>query len=167
MPLGEVMVMDAPRMDPIDAELALAEVHARRAQVVGQNLVPGWFWPSIGVLMLLFVGAVESGKPWLVAAGSVGYAVGLSTLIAFVVRRSDVQVRQELLGLRGGLAIAAFTVVLVGVGVGLGFGLEALGVRWAATLGCVPVAVGLAFGGPVLMAYLRRLMLSRPAAGTR
>jgi hypothetical protein len=164
MPEGEVM--DAPRIPPIDAELALAEVHLRREQVVGSNLVPAWFWSSVGVLMVLFVAAVESERPLLVAVGSVGYAFGLGALIIAMVRRSRVQVRPALLGARGALAIAAFTLVLVAAGLGLGFGLDALGVAWPATLACVPVAVALAAGGPRLMAYLRRLMLSRPLAGS-
>ena len=159
--------MDTPRIPAIDAELALAEVRARREQVVGANLVPGWFWPSIGGLMLLFVAAVESGHPWLVATGSVVYALGLSTLIVAMVRRSRVQVRNALLGVRGALAIAAFTLALVAAGIGLGFALEALGVPAPATIACVPVAAGLALGGPALMAHLRRLMLSRPLGGAR
>jgi hypothetical protein len=157
--------MTTPQIPPIDAELALAEVHARRAQVVGNNLVPAWFWPAIGGLMLLFVAAMESDIPWLVAAGSVVYAFGLTTLIVLVVRRARVQVRPDLLGVRGGLAIAAFTLCLVAFGVGLGLTLQALGVPWPATIACVPVAVALAVGGPRLMAHLRRLMLSRPLAG--
>jgi hypothetical protein len=164
MPEGEVM--DAPRIPPIDAELALAEVHLRREQVVDSNLVPVWFWSTIGVLMVLFVAAVESERPLIVAAGSIGYAAGLGTLVVAMVRRSRVQVRTELLGVRGGLAIAAFTLALVAAGLGLGFGLDALGVPWPATIACVPVAVALATGGPRLMAYLRRLMLARPAAGS-
>ncbi|MBU2664881.1 hypothetical protein KOI35_15365 [Actinoplanes bogorensis] len=156
--------MDVP---PIDAELALAEVRARRAQVIDANLVPGWFWPSVAVLMLLFVAAVETAVPWVVATGSILYAAGLATTIVAMVRRSRAQVRTTLIGAHGAAAIAVFTLVLVAVGVGLGFTLEALGVPAPATIACVPVAAGLAFGGPALMAYLRRVMLSRPLAGTR
>ncbi|MBL7258888.1 hypothetical protein JKJ07_31710 [Actinoplanes sp. LDG1-01] len=162
MPEGEVM-----EIPPIDAELALAEVRARRAEVVDANLVPGWFWPSIGVLMLLFVAAVETGRPWLVAAGSVAYALGLATLIAALLRRSRVQVRNTLIGAHGAAAIVVFTLVLVGLGVGLGLALAALGVPAPATIACLPVAAGLAFGGPALMTYLRRVMLARPLAGPR
>ena len=150
---------------PVDAELALAEIRARRTQVVDENLVPHWFWTSIGSLMLLFVAAVESHRPPLVAAGSILYAAGLATLIAALVRRARVQVRPELLGVRGGLAITVFTLVLVSAGLALGFSLDALGVPWPATLGCVPVALGLAAGGPALMSHLRHLMLSRPLTG--
>jgi hypothetical protein len=152
---------------PIDAELALAEVRARREQVVDTNLVPAWFWSSVGGLMVLFVGTVESRRPWVVAAGSVAYACGLAILIFAVVRRARVQVRPGLIGLRGGLAIAGFTLALVALGIGLGLTLEALGVPWPAFLACLPVAAGLALGGPRLMGHLRRLMLSRPLAGPR
>ncbi|WP_229070329.1 hypothetical protein [Actinoplanes sp. DH11] len=152
---------------PVDAELALAEIHARRQQVVDTNLVPRWFWVSIAALMLLFVAAVETGAAWVLATGSVVYALGLSALILAMVRHARVQVRPELIGLRGALAIAGFTLVLVAAGIGLGFALEAAGAPFPATLGCVPVCLGLALGGPRLMARLRRIMLARPLAGAR
>jgi hypothetical protein len=78
-----------------------------------------------------------------------------------------VQVRPSLIGIEGLLAIFGFTIVLVGIGVGLGLGLEAAGVGWPATLAVIPVAFGLAVGGPRLMGFLRRLMRSRPLAGDR
>ncbi len=160
MPKEEVM-----SIPPVDAELALAEIHARRAQVVGANLVPGWFWPGTAGLMLLFVLAVESGVTWVVATGTILYVLGLSALIIGMVRHARVQVRPALLGVRGALAIAGFTLLLVAAGIGLGFTLEALGVPFPATLALIPVALGLTVGGPRLMAHLRRVMLARPLAG--
>ncbi|MEU8818974.1 hypothetical protein [Actinoplanes sp. NPDC048796] len=154
-------------MDPIDAELALAEVRIRRDQVVTSTLVPTWFWPTVGALMLLFVAAVESGVPWLIATGSALYGAGLSAVIGVVAFRSRVQVRNALLGPRGALAIAGFALTLVALGLGLAFTLQALGLPHPATIAAVPVALGMTFGGPRLMAYLRRLMLSRPLAGAR
>src|SRR5687767_5224156 len=124
MPKGEAM--EAPHIPPVDAELALAEVRARREQVVSANLVPSWFWRAIGGLILMFIAAVESDRPWLEAAGTIAYVLGLVTVILLVVRHSRVQVRQDLLGVRGGLTIAGFSLVLVGVGLGLGFALSAL-----------------------------------------
>ncbi|GGN72197.1 hypothetical protein GCM10010112_40220 [Actinoplanes lobatus] len=156
--------MDIP---PIDAELALAEVRARREQVIDTNLVPGWFWRAVAMLMVLFVAAVETGITWVIAVGAVAYGLGLGAVIVAVVRKARVQVRPDLIGVRGGLAIAAFTIVLVAAGIGLGFALEALGVPFPATLAILPVAVGFAFGGPKLMGHLRKLMMSRPLAGAR
>ena len=159
--------MNTPYVPPVDAELALAEVRARREQVVVANLVPSWFWPAIGGLILMFVAAVESDVRWLTAVGSIAYVLGLATVILLVVRQGKVQVRTDLLGVRGGLTIAGFTLALVAAGLGVGFALEALGVPWPATIACVPVAAGLVVGGPRLTAHLRRLMLSRPLAGPR
>ncbi|SNY42879.1 hypothetical protein [Paractinoplanes atraurantiacus] len=154
-------------MDPIDAELALAEVRIRRDQVVSSTLVPTWFWLAIGALMLLFVASIESRIPWLIATGSALYGLGLAAAIGVVAFRSRVQVRNALLGLRGAVAITVFALTLVAIGLGLGFALEALGAPHPATIAMAPVALGTAFGGPRLMAYLRRLMLSRPLAGAR
>ncbi|KHD78220.1 hypothetical protein MB27_06220 [Actinoplanes utahensis] len=154
-------------MPPIDAEIALAEMRARREQVVETSLTPAWYWPAIGVLMVLFVASVESRIGWVIAIGSILYALGLSAVIIAVVRKARVQVRQDLMGVRGALAIAAFALALVAVGLALGFTLAALSVPFPATLACLPVAAGLVIGGRYLMSYLRRLMLSRPLASSR
>jgi hypothetical protein len=154
--------MDIP---PADAEIALSEVRARRAQVVDTNLVPHWFWPSIGGLMLLFIGAVETGIGWVVAVGTIGYALGLGALILVVVRKARVRLRFDLLGAHGVGAILGFAVALTALGVALGFAFDALSVPFPGLLAAVPVAAGLAVGGPLLMAYLRKLVLSRSLAG--
>lgn len=152
---------------PLDAELALAEMQARRAQVVDTNLVPRWFWPAVGGLMILFVAAIESETLWLIAVGTIAYPLGLGVVITLVVRRARVQVRSVLLGARGVLAILGFAGVLIGIGLALGFVLDAQRVPFPATLAMLPVAAGMALGGPPLTSYLRRLMLSRPLAGDR
>ncbi|MBB5871869.1 hypothetical protein F4553_005248 [Allocatelliglobosispora scoriae] len=148
-----------------DAERALAEVKARREQAVTGGLLPGWYWPALGALMLVFVASIESKTQWIIIAGSVFYAAALGALLTVILGRARLQVRNNLLGLRGGLTIAAFTLTLVAIGVGLGFLLDAQGLRWPATIACVPVALGLTFGGPVLMQHLRRMMISRPMGG--
>ncbi|MEU4626632.1 hypothetical protein AB0G04_42445 [Actinoplanes sp. NPDC023801] len=152
---------------PIDAELALAEMRARREQVVDTNLVPTWFWVSVSVLMLLFVAAVETRIGWVIAVATLVYTLGLGAVIMALVRKSRVQVRQTLIGPRGIATILGFAAGLVAVGVGLGFALEALSVPYPATLAILPVAAAMTFGGPRLMSHLRKLMLSRPLAGSR
>ncbi len=152
---------------PADAARALAEMQARREQVVDSNLVPGWFWPSVGGLMILFTAAIESATPWLIAAGTLTYVIGLGLVIFGVVRRSTVQVRLDLIGPRGILTILGFSAVLIVIGLALGFTLEAMTVPFPATLAMLPVAAGMAFGGPRLMTHLRGLMTSRPLAGPR
>jgi hypothetical protein len=91
----------------------------------------------------------------------------LGAVILALVRKARVQVRQTLIGTRGIATILGFAAVLVAAGVGLGFTLEALSVPYPATLAILPVALGLVLGGPRLMSHLRKLMLSRPLAGSR
>lgn len=152
---------------PADAKLALAEVQARRAQVVDTNLVPRWFWPAISALMLLFVGAVETGTGLFVAIGTMVYALGLAAVLLTVVRKARVQVRFALLGRRGLAAILGFAAGLAVLGVGLGLLLAALSAPAPALLATLPVVLGLIVGGPRLTAYLRGRMLSGPPAGSR
>jgi amino acid transporter len=152
---------------PTDAELALAEMRSRREQVVDTNLVPTWFWVTVSVLMVLFVGAIESRVGWAIAVATLVYTLGLGAVILALVRKARVQVRQTLIGTRGIATIFGFAAVLVAAGVGLGFALEALSVPFPATLAILPVATGLIVGGPLLMSHLRKLMLSRPLAGSR
>jgi hypothetical protein len=151
-----------PHIPPIDAELALAEVAARRDQVIRGNLVPTWYWSAISVLMVLFVAGIESERPWLIALTSITYALGIATVVGLVALRVKAKVRPELLGLRGAAAIAGFTLALVLLGNALGFTLDAIDVPFPATIACAAVGAGLVAGGPRLMAYLHRLMLSRP-----
>jgi hypothetical protein len=162
MPKGEVM-----EIPPHEAEQALAEIQARRERVIDANLVPNWFWWAIGGLLLPFVAAMETQRPWLMITGAVGYLLGMALLILAMVRRSRLQVQNQLIGVRGGLVITAFTLVLSGGGIALGLWLDSLGVPAPNTLGCVPVAAVIAVGGPALMSYLRKLMLSDPMARPR
>jgi hypothetical protein len=159
--------MTTPRIPPVDAELALAEVRARRDQVVTGSLIPAWYWATLGVTLVGFVACVESGRPWLIAVGTLVYVAAICGVVAVVATGQQAQVRNELLGLHGGLAIAGFVLVHVGGGLALGFLLDALGVPWPATIGVVPVAVSMAVCGPLLMRHLRRVMLARPLGGDR
>jgi hypothetical protein len=159
--------MTTPHIPPLDAELALAEVRARRDQVVTGSLIPAWYWGTLGVALVGFVACVESGRPWLIATGTILFTLAVGGIVAVVAVGQRAAVRNDLLGVRGGLAIAAFVLVHVGGGLALGRLLELLGVPWPATVSVVPVAVSMTVFGPLLMRHLRRVMLSRPLDGDR
>jgi hypothetical protein len=153
---------------PVDeAARALTEVRSRQDQVITDAVVPSWFFAAIGGLMVGFFAAIESRRPLWVIAGSLGYSLGLGALIGYLTVTRRLQVRTSLIGVRGGLAIAAFTIVLVAIALGLAFGLDALGVGWPATIAGTVAAAGLAAGGPLLMRYLNAVMHGRHAAGAR
>lgn len=157
--------MDARPIPPTEAADALVEVQARRDQVVTGTLTPVWYWPTLGALFLVLNAAIETRRPWVVVAGSIACAAGFGAILARIMARRPVQVHNAMIGVRGGLAIAAFTVVLVGLNLGLSFGLQANDVPRPVTIAAVATAACMAVGGPLLMRYLRGLMRRRPVGG--
>jgi hypothetical protein len=82
---------------------------------------------------------------------------------ALMVRRA--QPRTTLLGPAGVLAILGFVAAVLAVSLPTSFALDAAGVRYPATIGILPTAVCMVVGGPLLMRYLRRLMLTHRTGG--
>ncbi|SCE97602.1 hypothetical protein GA0070607_3886 [Micromonospora coriariae] len=159
--------MTEPGITPASAADALAEIHARRDQAVAAALVPGWYWPAVGGLMVAFTAAVESHRPWLVAVGSVAYAIGLAAVVGLLVARHRAQVHKHIIGVRGASVIAGYALVLVALGVGAGFTAEAVGLSWPATVGTAIAGGAMTATGEPLMRYLRRMMTTRPLGGGR
>lgn len=159
--------MTEPAISPTAAADALAEIHARHEQAIRAALVPAWYWPAIGGLMVAFTAAVESERPWLVAVGSIAYALGLSAVVLRVALRHRAQVRNTLLGVRGAVAITGYVLCLVALGLATGFAAESAGLDWPATLGTAAAAGAMTATGQWLMRYLRAVMTARPIGGGR
>ncbi|HEX8628980.1 MAG TPA: hypothetical protein VF755_12500 [Catenuloplanes sp.] len=157
--------MNTPQISGVEAARALSDVRARQAQVIAGALVPNWFWAVVGAAMAVFIAAVDSQRPWLIGIGTVLFLAGIGIPAGHVITRRGAQVRNQLLGWRGGLAIAGFVIVLVGAALGISFGLHAAGVPYAGTAAAVTTGVGMAVGGPLLMRHLRTLMTTRPVGG--
>ncbi|WP_410811381.1 hypothetical protein [Micromonospora sp. 067-2] len=149
-------------LTPTAAADALAEIQARRDQAVTATLVPDWYWPTLGGLMTAFTAAVESRRPWLVAVGSVAYAIGLAAAVARVALLHRAQVRNSLIGVRGATAIVGYVLALVALGLSAGFAAEAAGMSWPATVGAATTAGAMTATGHPMMGYLRRVMTARP-----
>ena len=144
-----------------EAARALAEIRGRQEQIIEAVLVPGWFWWTLGVLIVGLAAVAESGNAVAVGVGVPVFVVGVVTMsvrLAFGAER-HVRVRRELLGDRGVLAIVGFTLAVVGADLGFAFALQFGGVPYPATVACLAAAVALIAGGPALMRVLRRLML--------
>ena len=144
-----------------DAARSLAEIRGRQGQIIEAVLVPAWFWWAVGLLMVGLAAVADSGSAVAVGIAIPVFVIGVVTMslrLAFGARR-HVQVRRELLGVRGGLAIVGFVLPVVGVTLGFAFALQFGGVRYPATIACLAAATALVAGGPVLMRVLRRIML--------
>lgn len=154
---------------PDEAARALAEIGQRQEQVIRLAAIPGWFWWAVGVLMVGFSAAIESKRPVAIAVGTIVFALGIAGTTGYVVlgnwRRA--QVRNNLLGPAGVLAIVGFVAMAVGVSLAVAFGSRAAGFDYPGTLGSTVGAVLMVIGGPLLTRHLHSVMLANRAGNRR
>ena len=154
---------------PDEATRALAEIGQRQEQVIKLAAIPHWFWWAVGVLMVGFSAAIESKRPVAIAIGTMVFALGITATTGYVViggwRRA--QVRNNLLGPSGALAIVGFAAISVGVSLAVAFGCRAAGFDYPGTLGAVVGAVLMVTGGPLLTRHLHGVMLANREGNRR
>ena len=154
---------------PDEAAGALTEIARRRAQVVTLTIVPNWFWWAIAVLMVGFGFAVVVRRPLVTGIATTVFVVGIlivtGRLVLGVIGRA--QPRHDLFGPAGVLAILGFVAGTLAVSLPTSFALKAAGFDYPATAGVLLAAIVMVVGGPLLMRYLRRLMLDNPVGGPR
>jgi hypothetical protein len=157
------------QMHPDEAARALAEIQLRQRQVIDLATLPGWYWWTVGALMVVLAAGVDAGNRGVLAVALGVFLLGLLGSTGWVVggayRRAPL--RNDLLDPRGVLAILGFVAVIVAVTLGIAFTLRATGVSHPATLACLVGGVMMGAGGPPLMRLLRRIMLSNRAGSPR
>ena len=154
---------------PREAADALAEIRQRQGQVIERALIPNWFYWAIGLLVVGFSAAVETGDDLAIGIGTTVFVLGNCAAVgAMVLRgRRHAQPRGTLLGGVGVLTILGFTLGVLVVTMLASFSLQALDVPYAATLGGVVCAALMIGGGPFLTRRLRAMMVDRAAKGSR
>ncbi len=157
------------RPPPREAADALAEIRQRQEQVIDRALTPNWFWWAVGLLVVGFSTAVDTGNGLVIGIGTTVFVLGLCAAVGVVVMRTarDAQPRSALLGNAGALPIAGFVLGVLAVTLPATLVLGALDTPYAATWGSLVCAVLMGVGGPVLMRRVRTTMLDRAAKGTR
>ena len=152
-----------------DAAQSLVEIQRRQQQVIDQATVPGWYWWSVGALMVVLAVGVDIRTPAALGVAVAVFVIGLMSATAMVVRGQFLRarLRNGLLDGRGVVAILGFVALIVGCTLGLAFGLRAAGVPYPATLACVAGGIAMGLGGPVLMRTLRRIMLANRAGSAQ
>lgn len=151
----------ANEVRPDEAAGALTEIARRRAQVVTLTIIPTWFWWATAVLMVGFSIAVETRRSLVIGIATAAFVLGIllvtGRLVLGIVGRA--YPRNDLLGSTGVLAVLSFVAGILAVSLPTSFALKAAGVRYPATAGILLAGVFMVVGGPLLMRYLRRLML--------
>jgi hypothetical protein len=159
----------ADEVRPDEAAGALTEIARRRAQVVNLTIIPTWFWWAVAILMVGFSIAAETRRPLVVGIATAAFVCGIllvtGRLVLGILRR--VRPRNESLRPPGILAIVGFVAAILAVSLPTSLGLKAAGIHDAATVGVALAGAVMVIGGPLLMRYLRRMMLSTHPGGTR
>jgi hypothetical protein len=152
----------ANEVRPDEAAGALTEIARRRAQVVTLTIIPTWFWWATAVLMVGFSVAVDSRRPLVIGLATAAFVLGIlivtGRLVLGIIGRA--QPRNDLVGPTGVLAILGFVAGILAVSLPTSFALKAAGAHYPATAGVLLAGVFMVVGGPLLMRYLRRLMLA-------
>jgi hypothetical protein len=154
---------------PDEAAQALREIGQRHEQIVELTVIPAWYWWSIAVLMVAFAAVADTRQPVATGIGVAIFVIAVLGLTARIVLRAlrSAKPRDNLIGVKGGLAIPCFVLLTLAVSLPTAFILDASGVAHPAVIGVSLGALMMGFGGPVLMRYLRRVMIENQTGGSR
>jgi len=152
-----------------EAAQALAEIQKRQRQVIELATVPGWYWWTVGALMIVLAVGVDNRTPIALGITIPVFVVGLLSGTGVVVSSQfrAARLRDGLLDERGVAAILGFVGLIVGCTLGIAFSLRAAGVPYPATIACAIGGFGMGLGGPVLMRTLNRIMLGNRTGSGR
>ena len=159
-----------------EAAAALTEIQRRREHVIKAVLVPAWYWWAMAAGMIA-IGAARDSHDLVVLAVTIPLAVLVmvvltGAMIPEVRRRVRVHSAAQP-GARGAAAIVILILLVNAVTIATAASLAANRVSYPLTIGYAAGAAVIVIAGPLVNAYVRRLMLSRarqqmndgPAAG--
>jgi hypothetical protein len=147
-----------------EAAAELAEIQRRQEQVIKAVLVPAWYW-WVMAAGLVAIGAARDSHDLVVLAITIPVAVLVmavltGAMIPEVRRRVQVNSAAQP-GARAAAAISGLILVVIAVTIATSASLAANRVSYPLTIGYAAGAAVLVIAGPVIVRYIRRLMLSR------
>jgi hypothetical protein len=143
-----------------EARLALRSIEERRRQVIAEIDMPRWYWwgLALGWIGLGFV--TDLDHPWVTAAATLAFGAVHAGVASHVLsgrhRSSQLSVRADVAGPSVAAVVIGFLLGLAAVTVALAVLAEADGAGHPVTAASIVVAVAVLFGGPTLMAAVRR-----------
>jgi hypothetical protein len=148
-----------------EAAAELAEIQRRQEQVIKATLVPAWYWWVDAAAIIAIGAARDSGSPPVNAT-----VIPLAALVMVVLSvvgtptwRHRVQLSDatQPADARAAAAIFGMIMLVVAVTISTAATLAAAHYRYPGTIGCAAGAAVLVITGPLVVRYVRRLMLRR------
>ena len=143
-----------------EARAALEEIDRSQRRVIDEIDMPRWYWwgLALGWIGLGFV--TDLGHPWVTAAATLAFGAVHSGVASHVLsgrhRSPQLSVRADVAGPSVAAVVIGFLLGLAAVTIALAVLAEADGAGHPVTAASIVVAVALIFGGPSLMAAVRR-----------
>ena len=147
-----------------EAAAALAEIQRRQEHVIKAALVPGWYWWGMAAGMIA-IGAARDSHDLAVLAFTIPLAVLVMAVLTGAMipeLRRRVQVHSAMQpGARGVAAIFGLILLVNAVTIAAAASLAASRVPHPLTIGYGAGAAVLVIAGPLVIGYVRRLMLRK------
>jgi hypothetical protein len=143
-----------------EARLALGSIEDRRRQIVAEIDMPRWYWWGLAGGWVVLGVIADLGHPWLTTVATFAFGAGHASVAHHVLsgrhRSSQLSVRADLVSRYVPALVIGFLLVMTAVTVGLALLAYADGAGHPATIASVIVGLAVGFGGPTLMAAVRR-----------
>ena len=147
-------VTDAEAMAALDA------IERGRREVIAEIDMPTWYWWGLALGWIGLGVVTDLRHPWLTVAATLVFGAVHAAVSQLVIggrhRTTQLSVRAELAGPRTPLLVIAGLLGLAGLTITGAVAASADGARHPVTIVSIVVAVLIVFGGPRLMAAIRR-----------
>jgi hypothetical protein len=153
---------------PREARAALDAIDHARLRVVEEIGVPGWYWIGLAVGWVALGVVTDLSRPWLTFVATLAFGTAHAWVAPRVItgqhRTGQLSVDARLAGHRTRWLVIGALIGLAGVTVGGALVADADGAGHPVTFASILVAVMILFGGPQLLALIRRKARTTPLA---
>lgn len=150
------------------ARAALDAVEQGRRRVIGEIDLPGWYWWGMGAGWIALGAISDLAGPWVAAAATLAFGAAHASIAPRVLsgrhRSGALSVSAEVAGRQVPRLVVSGLVAMVVLTIAAALAVDADGARHPALVASVLAAAIIVFGGPQLLAGVRRrAMRARPA----
>jgi hypothetical protein len=151
-----------------EARAALDAVEQGRRRVIDEIDLPAWYWWGMGAGWIALGVLSDLANPWVTTAATIAFGAAHASIAPRVVsgrhRTGALSVSADVAGRQVPRLVISGLIAMVILTIGAALAVDADGTRHPAIVASVFVAAIIVFGGPQLLAGVRRrAMRARPA----